>query len=148
LECLPTRGLWTFASPSFPCRTGTSRSPATVSRQFPRKRQVSITAISFSTRSGATVTHGTGGITPQCHEIRLATATGASAGSCASATRYQNAALDQLRHDGHNVHDDDVRRLLPLGHDHINLLGRYQFSATDITDGQLRPLRDPAAPET
>jgi len=44
--------------------------------------------------------------------------------------------------------DDDVRRLSPLGHNHINLLGRYQFSATDLLDGSLRPLRDPAAPET
>lgn len=42
-------------------------------------------------------------------------------------TRYQNAALDQLRRDGHDAHDDDVRRLSPLGHDHINLLGRYQI---------------------
>lgn len=63
-------------------------------------------------------------------------------------TRYQNAALDQLRHDGHDVRHDDVRRLSPLGHDHINLLGRYQFSNTDLPDGQLRALRDPAAPET
>jgi len=62
-------------------------------------------------------------------------------------TRYQDAALDHLR-DGHDVRDDDVRRLSPLGHDHINLLGRYQFSATDLLDGSLRPLRDPAAPET
>jgi len=46
-------------------------------------------------------------------------------------TRYQNAALDQLRRDGHDVRDDDVRRLSPLGHDRINLLGRYQFSAAD-----------------
>jgi hypothetical protein len=27
------------------------------------------------------------------------------------------------------------------------LLGRYQFSATDFTAGQLRPLRDPTAPD-
>jgi len=32
----------------------------------------------------------------------------------------------------------------PLGHDHLNLLGRYQFSAPDLPDGQLRALRDPA----
>ena len=49
---------------------------------------------------------------------------------------------------GHDVRDDDVRRLSLLGHDHINLLGRYQFSATDLPDGQLRALRDPAAPDT
>ncbi len=32
----------------------------------------------------------------------------------------------------------------PSGHDHLNLLGRYQFSAPDLPDGQLRALRDPA----
>jgi hypothetical protein len=67
--------------------------------------------------------------------------------SCGN-TRYQDAARDHLRRDGHDVRDDDVRRLSPLGHDHINLLGRYQFSATDPLDGSLRPLRDPATPET
>ena len=60
-------------------------------------------------------------------------------------TRYQDAALDQLRRDGHDVHDDDVRRLSPLGHDHINLLGRYQFNATDLLNDSLRPLHDPGA---
>jgi hypothetical protein len=63
-------------------------------------------------------------------------------------TRYQDAALKQLRRSGFDVREGDVQRLSPLGHDHINLLGRYQFSATDLTDGQLRPLRDPSAPET
>jgi len=53
-------------------------------------------------------------------------------------TRYQDAALDQLRRDGHDIRDDDVRRLSPLAQDHTNLLGRYQFSAADVTDGQLR----------
>jgi len=50
-------------------------------------------------------------------------------------TRYQNAALDQLRRDGHDVRDDDLRRLSPLGHDHLNLLGRYQSAPpTSPTD--------------
>jgi len=63
-------------------------------------------------------------------------------------TRYQDAALNQLRRTGFDVRDDDVQRLSPLGHDHINLLGRYQFSTTDLDSGQLRPLRDPTEPET
>ncbi len=54
--------------------------------------------------------------------------------------RYREGQEDRL--------GDDVQRLSPLGHDHINLLGRYQFSATDLTNEQLRPLRDPTAPET
>jgi hypothetical protein len=43
--------------------------------------------------------------------------------------------------------EDDVRRLSPLGHQHINLLGRYQFSPADLAREQLRPLRDPNATE-
>jgi Tn3 transposase DDE domain len=62
-------------------------------------------------------------------------------------TRYQDAALTQLRRDGFDVRDDDIQRLSPLGHDHINLLGRSQFSATDLAAGQLRPLRDPTRPD-
>ena len=63
-------------------------------------------------------------------------------------TRYQDAALNQLRHSDFDVRGDDVQRLSPLGHEHINLLGRYQFSDIDLADGQLRPLRDPTAPDT
>ena len=62
-------------------------------------------------------------------------------------TRYQDAALNQLRHNGFEVLDDDVRRLSPLGHEHINLLGRYQFSTADLTRDKLRPLRDPTNSE-
>ncbi len=62
-------------------------------------------------------------------------------------TRYQDAALNQLRRGGFDVRNEDVQRLSPLGYDHINLLGRYQFSATDLASGQLRPLRDPATPQ-
>jgi len=62
-------------------------------------------------------------------------------------TRYQAAALNQLRRSGFDVRDDDIQRLSPLGHDHINLLGRYQFSTTELGEGQLRPLRDPTEPE-
>ncbi len=34
----------------------------------------------------------------------------------------QDAALNQLRRTGFDVRDDDVQRLSPLGHEHINLL--------------------------
>jgi hypothetical protein len=40
--------------------------------------------------------------------------------------------------------DDDVQRLSPLSHDHINLLGHYQLSTIDLERDQLRPLRDPS----
>jgi hypothetical protein len=56
-------------------------------------------------------------------------------------TRYIDAAVAQLRAHGHPVRNEDVARLSPLGHAHINTLGRYAFSPR--TDRALRPLRDP-----
>jgi hypothetical protein len=59
-------------------------------------------------------------------------------------TIYMDAALNQLRAEGFDVHAEDVARLLPLGFDHINMLGRYAFILPDqIARGALRPLRDP-----
>lgn len=60
-------------------------------------------------------------------------------------TVYMEAALEQLRRDGHPVQDEDVARLSPLLHEHINMLGRYSFSVPEaVAKGELRPLRDPA----
>ena len=57
---------------------------------------------------------------------------------------YMDAALDQLRAGGHDVRDEDVARLSPLGFDHINMLGRYAFTLPEtVARGELRPLRDP-----
>jgi hypothetical protein len=37
-----------------------------------------------------------------------------------------------------------VARLSPLGHEHINVLGRYSFAPADgIAGGELRPLNQP-----
>jgi TnpA family transposase len=59
-------------------------------------------------------------------------------------TIYMDAALQQLRREGFEVRDEDVARLSPLGHEHINMLGRYAFSLPDkIARGELRPLRNP-----
>ncbi len=53
------------------------------------------------------------------------------------------AALNQLRMEGYPVSDDDVSRLSPLLHEHINMLGRYSFSVPEsVAKGELRPLRD------
>jgi len=58
------------------------------------------------------------------------------------------AALNQLRADGFEVRDEDVARLSPLLHEHINMLGRYSFSVPDsVAKGELRPLRNPASDE-
>lgn len=60
-------------------------------------------------------------------------------------TVYMEAALEQLRRDGYPVQDEDVARLSPLLHEHINMLGRYSFSVPEaVAKGELRPLRDPA----
>jgi TnpA family transposase len=61
-------------------------------------------------------------------------------------TIYMDAALRQLRSEGFEVRDEDVARLSPLGHEHINVLGRYTFTLPEpIANGELRPLRDPNA---
>ncbi|CAK0772111.1 transposase [uncultured Gammaproteobacteria bacterium] len=62
-------------------------------------------------------------------------------------TIYMDAALDQLRAEGFGVRDEDVARLSPLVHEHINMLGRYAFTLPEpVARGELRPLRSPAAP--
>ncbi|XAS69555.1 Tn3 family transposase [Micrococcaceae bacterium Sec5.7] len=58
-------------------------------------------------------------------------------------TRYIDAAFQQLRTENFPINDEDLKRLSPLGHDHINILGRYRFSTQDVPKGRLRPLRNP-----
>jgi len=54
------------------------------------------------------------------------------------------AASAQLRNEGYPVSDEDVRRLSPLLHKHVNMLGRYSFLMSDlIAQSALRPLRQP-----
>lgn len=63
-------------------------------------------------------------------------------------TSYIEAALNKLREDGFEVKDEDVARLSPLLHEHINMLGRYSFSVPDaVAKGELWPLRNPANDE-
>ena len=59
-------------------------------------------------------------------------------------TIYIDAILTQLRLEGHPVRDEDVSRLSPLVHEHINMLGRYSFAVPEsVIKGNLRPLRNP-----
>lgn len=61
-------------------------------------------------------------------------------------TRYLDAAIDHLRSQGIEVKPEDVARLSPLLHGHVNVLGRYSFQLPDeVARGQMRPLRDPLA---
>jgi TnpA family transposase len=58
-------------------------------------------------------------------------------------TYYMDAALTSLRQE-QSVSQEDLARLSPLGHAHINMLGRYQFSLPlAVIEGKMRPLRDP-----
>ena len=57
-------------------------------------------------------------------------------------TRYMAAALDYLRANEGHVRTEDVERLSPLRHGHINLHGRYYFTPSDaVARGELRSLR-------
>jgi len=59
-------------------------------------------------------------------------------------TRYIHVALNQLRPEGTEVKAEDVARLSPLVHEHVNMLGRYQFTlAEPVKRGELRSLTDP-----
>jgi hypothetical protein len=59
-------------------------------------------------------------------------------------TIYMDAALNRLRAEGHDVRDEDVAHLSPLGFEHVNMLGRYAFNLPEmVARGELRPLRDP-----
>ncbi len=55
---------------------------------------------------------------------------------------YLDATLTEFRDRGASVVDDDVQRLSPLVSEHINMLGRYTFTAAPAGT-QLRPFRNP-----
>ena len=58
------------------------------------------------------------------------------------------AAVNHLRAGGTVVRPEDLARLSPLGHDHINFLGRYLFALVEVVmHGGMRPLTLPEAPE-
>jgi hypothetical protein len=61
-------------------------------------------------------------------------------------TRYIDAAVAQLRAEGHEICNEHVARLSPLKHRNLNVLGRYSFTASVPREG-LRPQRDPDAVE-
>lgn len=57
-----------------------------------------------------------------------------------------DAALTSLQQQ-QSVNEDDIARLSPLGHSHINMLGRYQCTLPKaLMQGEMRPLRDPNEP--
>ena len=58
-------------------------------------------------------------------------------------TIYTQRVIEQLRANGHQISDEDIRRLSPLISEHITLVGRYHItSAEAILRGDYRPLKD------
>jgi len=58
-------------------------------------------------------------------------------------TEYEGLALDRLRAHSAEVRPEDVARLSPLVHRHLNVHGRHHFTlAEPLRHGAFRPLRD------
>lgn len=56
-------------------------------------------------------------------------------------TLYMQAALDCIEERGSTINQEDISRLSPLRHEHINMFGRYSFTLDETVDrGVLRPL--------
>lgn len=57
-------------------------------------------------------------------------------------TLYMSKTIEYLKDTGVDVREEDVKRLTPLGYDHIRLTGRYDFTLTAHPEpGGLRPLQ-------
>ncbi|HGJ5921513.1 Tn3 family transposase, partial [Arsenophonus apicola] len=58
-------------------------------------------------------------------------------------TIYMDAAIQQLRHEGYPVHDEDVEKLSPLLFGHINMQVRYSFTGLEsVSKGELRAFNE------
>lgn len=56
-------------------------------------------------------------------------------------TLYMQEALSWMRSNGEETRDEDIARLSPLTHGHINMLGHYTFTLPeDILKGEMRTL--------
>ena len=63
-------------------------------------------------------------------------------------TLYMQEALGELRRLGKIENEADIARLSPLLHEHVNMLGKYDFTLPDdVAEGKLRRLRDPESLE-
>lgn len=63
---------------------------------------------------------------------------------CLFNSLYLDEAVRRLRAGGEDIADEDLARVSPLSHAHVNVLGRYAFELDEsVAGGGLRPLRDP-----
>ncbi len=61
-------------------------------------------------------------------------------------TVYMQAALDQLKSEGHEINEDDIRHLSPARSEHINMYGKYYFNVEEALKRKgLRELRKPSS---
>jgi TnpA family transposase len=57
-------------------------------------------------------------------------------------TIYMEVALEAISNAGFVVNDNDKKRLSPLSHEHINIVGHYLFNLSDeVIEGKLRHLK-------
>lgn len=66
-------------------------------------------------------------------------------------TIYMDRAVEEMRQRGMTVLPEDVARLSPIGHEHVNVYGKYSFTlAEPIQRGAFHPLRelDETEPQT
>ena len=57
-------------------------------------------------------------------------------------TVYMAEIIDQLKREGYNINDEDLKHLSPVRHGHINPYGKYKFDLSNPFKGRLRPLRN------
>lgn len=61
-------------------------------------------------------------------------------------TVYMTAALEQLKSEGYEINEDDIRHLSPARREHINMYGRYYFNVEEgLKRKGLRELRKPGS---
>lgn len=59
-------------------------------------------------------------------------------------TVYMQAAIEQLKSEGYEVKDEDIKELSPARSEHINMFGRYYFNVEEgLKRKELRELRKP-----
>jgi TnpA family transposase len=59
-------------------------------------------------------------------------------------TVYMNAAIEQLKREGYEVKEEDMRNLSPARSEHINMYGKYYFNVEEgLKRKELRELRKP-----
>ena len=60
---------------------------------------------------------------------------------CLWNTKHMDLALQHLQDSGMTILKEDVERLSPFVHEHINLMGRYHFEVPEVVkQGLLRSL--------